>query len=139
VADAGRKASSERWRGKEIDGRHDAAHPTTERGPPSESTDPREVDVLGDLVLAVPPKVLGGLVSPEVAARAPKLETVRLLRTEPMISLDLYFKRKILGLDNTITVLQDSNYTLSLLDNSQVWSDQAGRIRLSTSSRRTPI
>jgi hypothetical protein len=41
-----------------------------------------------------------------------------------MISLDLYFKRKIPGLNNSITVLLDSNYTLSLLDNSQVWNDQ---------------
>ncbi|MEA2916230.1 MAG: hypothetical protein QOJ15_8311 [Bradyrhizobium sp.] len=99
-------------------------NPTTGRGAPIESTNPQEVDVPGDLLLAVPPKVLGRLVSPEVAARAPNLEKVRLLRTEPMISLDLYFKRKIPGLNNSITVLLDSNYTLSLLDNSQVWNDQ---------------
>ena len=40
-----------------------------------------------------------------------------------MISLDLYFKRKILGLNKNITLLLDSKYTLSLLDNSQVWND----------------
>jgi len=51
----------------------------------------------GDLLLAVPPRALGRLVSPEVAARAPMLEKVRLLRVGAMISLDLYFKRNIPG------------------------------------------
>jgi hypothetical protein len=62
-------------------------------------------------------------VSPDVAACAPKLETVRLLRSEPMISLDVYFKRKIPGLTKSVTLLLESKYTLSLLDNSQVWND----------------
>jgi hypothetical protein len=94
---------------------------TTERGTVPEATETREVAVPDDVVLAIPPRALGRLVSPDVAACAPKLETVRLLRSEPMISLDVYFKRKIPGLDGSITLLLDSNYTLSLLDNSQVW------------------
>jgi uncharacterized protein with NAD-binding domain and iron-sulfur cluster len=98
------------------------ANPTTERGAAIEATDLRKVEVRGDLLLAVPPRALGRLVSPEVAARAPDLEKVRLLRSEPMISLDLYFKRKIPGLNKNITVLLDSKYTLSLLDNSLVWT-----------------
>ncbi len=101
-------------------------NPTTGRGAPVKATDLREVGVGGDLLLAVPPRALGRLVSPEVAAAAPKLENVRLLRSEPMISLDLYFNRKIAGLNGNITVLLESNYTLSLLDFSQVWSDLAG-------------
>src|SRR5882757_6767783 len=40
-----------------------------------------------------------------------------------MISLDLYFREKIPGLNKNITVLLDSKYTLSLLDCSQVWTD----------------
>jgi hypothetical protein len=40
-----------------------------------------------------------------------------------MISLDVYFKRKIPGLTNSVTLLLESKYTLSLLDNSQVWND----------------
>ena len=99
------------------------ANPTTEGGAAIEATDLRKVEVRGDLLLAVPPRALGRLVSPEVAARAPDLEKVRLLRSEPMISLDLYFKRKIPGLNNNITVLLDSKYTLSLLDNSLVWTN----------------
>jgi len=85
------------------------------------------VDVPGDLVLAVPPGALGRLVSPDVAACAPKLETVRLLRSEPMISFDVYFKRKIPGLTNNITLLLDSKWMLSLLDNSQVLNDPPER------------
>jgi hypothetical protein len=97
--------------------------PTTDRNDLPKSSKTWKVDVPGDLVLAVPPGPLGRLVSPEVAACAPKLETVRLLRSEPMISLDVYFKRKIPGLTSSITLLLDSRYTLSLLDISQVWSD----------------
>jgi protoporphyrinogen oxidase len=109
-------------------------NPTTERGVVVKATNPRKVKVGGDLLLTVPPRALGRLVSPEVAALAPKLENVRLLRLEPMISLDLYFKKKIPGLNNSITVLLDSNYTLSLLDLSQVWSDQAANTVLNVIS-----
>ena len=99
-------------------------NPTTERGVWVKATHLRKVKVGSDLLLAVPPRALGRLVSPEVAALSPKLETVRLLRLEPMISLDVYFKRKIPGLTNSITVLMESKYTLSLLDLSLVWNDQ---------------
>ena len=98
-------------------------NPTTERGASPKPSKTWEVDVPGDLILAVPPRALGRLVSWEVAACAPNLESVRLLRTEPMISLDVYFTRKIPGLTKSITVLLDSKYTLSLLDTSQVWND----------------
>jgi hypothetical protein len=82
-----------------------------------------EVDVPGDLILAVPPHALDRLVSWEVAACSPSLEKVRLLRSEPMISLDVYFKRTIPGLTKSITLLLDSKYTLSMLDTSKVWKD----------------
>ncbi len=97
--------------------------PTTDRNDEPKPSKTWKTDVPGDLVLAVPPGPLDRLVSPEVAACAPKLETVRLLRSEPMISLDAYFKRKIPGLTSSITLLLGSNYTLSLLDISQVWKD----------------
>jgi hypothetical protein len=97
--------------------------PTTDRNDEPRPSKTWKIEVPGDLVLAVPPGPLGRLVSPDVAACAPKLEMVRLLRSEPMISLDAYFKRKIPGLTNSITLLLESNYTLSLLDISQVWSD----------------
>ncbi|WP_187399213.1 FAD-dependent oxidoreductase [Bradyrhizobium paxllaeri] len=97
--------------------------PTTHRNDRPRVSKKWKIDVPGDLVLAVPPGPLGCLVSPDVAACAPKLETVRELRSEPMISLDAYFKRKIPGLTRSITLLLGSKYNLSLLDISQVWSD----------------
>ncbi len=100
------------------------SNPTTERGVEVKATKLHKVKVAGDLLLTVPPGALGRLVSPEVAALSPKLETVRLLRSEPMISLDLYFKKEIPGLNGSITVLKDSNYTLSFLDYAHVWSDR---------------
>jgi hypothetical protein len=109
-------------------------NPTTERGVPVKPTKTSDVNVRGDLILAVPPRALGHLVSPKVAALAPKLENVRLLRSEPMISLDVYFKKKLPGLNASITLLLDSKYTLSLLDTSQVWSDQAGDTALNVIS-----
>jgi hypothetical protein len=96
---------------------------TTDRGVVPKSSQTWEVAVSGDLLLTVPPGALGRLVSPEVAGCAPNLQNVRLLRSEPMISLDVYFKRNIPGLTKSITLLLESNYTLSLLDISQVWSD----------------
>ena len=97
--------------------------PCTVRGTSRKSSKTWEVDVPGDLILAVPPRALAGLVTWEVAACSPNLEAVRLLRTEPMISLDVYFKRKIAGLTKSITLLLNSKCTLSLLDISQVWTD----------------
>ncbi|XIA67036.1 FAD-dependent oxidoreductase [Bradyrhizobium sp. TZ2] len=97
--------------------------PTTDRNDEPVASETWKIDVPGDLVLAVPPGPLGRLVSPEVAACSPKLETVRRLRSEPMISLDAYFKRRIPGLTSNITLLLGSKYTLSLLDISQVWND----------------
>jgi hypothetical protein len=61
--------------------------------------------------------------TPDVAMWAPQLAEVRYLRTEPMISLDLFFKKKLSGLPNGITVLLDSPYEMSFFDNSQTWTD----------------
>jgi len=48
-------------------------------------------------------------------ARIPKLHQ------EPMAGFDIYFKRKIRGLPKEHVVLQDSQYGLTLVDNSQLW------------------
>jgi len=76
----------------------------------------------GDFViLALPLSQLSALVTPEVALWAPSLPDVRYLRTEPMIALDLYFRRKLTGIPNSITVLLNSNHAMSFLDTSQNW------------------
>jgi protoporphyrinogen oxidase len=81
------------------------------------------VDDDDDVILAVPLGQLGNLVTPDVAMWAPHLADVRYLRTEPMISLDLFFKKKLSGLPDGITVLLDSPYEMSFFDNSQAWTD----------------
>ena len=76
-----------------------------------------------DLILAVPLDLLDKLATPDIAIWAPQLADVRYLRTEPMISMDLFFRKKLCGLPNGITLLLDSPYEMSFFDNSQTWKD----------------
>jgi len=101
-------------------------NPTTERGAAIESTDPREVDVLGDLVLAVPPKVLGGLVQPEVARARPSLKRSPAANRADDIARSV-FQAKDPGAGQHDHGASGFELHVSLLDNSQVWSDQAGK------------
>jgi hypothetical protein len=86
-------------------------------------TDTLHVNHHDDVILAVPLKQLGYLVTPDVAMWAPQLADVRYLRTEPMISMDLYFKKKLNGLPNGVTLLLDSRFEMSFFDNSQTWKN----------------
>ncbi|OYV32552.1 MAG: hypothetical protein B7Z80_26545 [Rhodospirillales bacterium 20-64-7] len=79
------------------------------------------VEMRGDVILAVPPRQLGTLVSPQIARAAPQLAKVRNLRMEPMISLDLFFRKKLDNIPQGITSLQGTVLELSLLDTSQSW------------------
>lgn len=81
-----------------------------------------DIEVGGDLILAVPPNQLGPLVSYEIAQHAPRLANVRRLQSKPMISLDLYFNRKLGHIPRGVTVLLHSRHRLSFLDQSQIWS-----------------
>lgn len=78
-------------------------------------------DVAGDVILAVPPQGVARLVDEAVYRHAPKLGNVRKLHSKPMISMDLYFRRKLPGLPAAIVNLQDSEFDLSFLDTSQAW------------------
>ncbi|MBV8458312.1 MAG: FAD-dependent oxidoreductase, partial [Acetobacteraceae bacterium] len=84
----------------------------------------------GDLILAIPPRQLAGLISFEVAEYAPNLADVRRLRCEPMISLTVPFKLKLGDIPIGITVLLDSRYELSFLDQSQIWRNSDGNTLL---------
>lgn len=86
--------------------------------------------VRGDLILAVPSTQLAKLMSLEVVERAVSLWDVRRLRSEPMISLDIPFKRRLPNIPIGITLLLDSYYQLSFLDNSQIWADSDGKTAL---------
>lgn len=97
------------------------------RGQPRvRTTNHRDVPVRGDLVLAVPPKELASLVSFDMAQEAPNLADVRRLHSEPMISLDLYFNIRLPDVPRGITVLLDSRFELSFLDQSQIWGNWQG-------------
>ncbi len=78
-------------------------------------------DVAGDVILAVPPQAVARLVDEAVYRHAPELGNVRKLHSQPMISMDLYFRRKLPGLPVAIVNLQDSEFGLSFLDTSQAW------------------
>lgn len=102
----------------------------TSRSATVEPTSSYWLPVQGDLILAIPPTQLAQLMSFEVVERAVSLWDVRRLRCEPMISLDIPFKRKLPDIPIGITVLLDSYYQLSFLDNSQIWSGAEGRTAL---------
>jgi predicted NAD/FAD-dependent oxidoreductase len=88
------------------------------------------IPVTGDLILAIPPRQLADLVTFEIAEKAPSLSDVRRLRSEPMISVDLEFKRKLPNMPAGITVLLDSRFNLTLLDKSQIWRNSPGNTSL---------
>jgi hypothetical protein len=88
------------------------------------------IPVPGDLILAIPPRQLADLITFEIAERAPNLGDVRRLRCEPMISLDIQFKRQLPNMPIGITVLLDSRFNLTLLDKSQVWRNSHGNTSL---------
>jgi hypothetical protein len=81
--------------------------------------------ISGDVILAIPPGALSRLVDLDVLRAAPELGNVRKLRSEPIATLNLYFKRKLRDIPREITILLDSKYRLSFLDNSQRWQQAA--------------
>ena len=85
-----------------------------------------DIPVPGDLILAVPPKELARLVTFDLARHSPRLADVRRLRSEPMISLDLHFNRRLGDVPRGVTVLLDSRHELTFLDQSQIWRDWTG-------------
>jgi zeta-carotene desaturase len=89
------------------------------RPAPDPAPVPEPVD--GAVILAVPPAALGRLVSEQVFHHAPQLARVRKLRSQPMASIDVYFKRRIASIPSGITILLDSEQELTFLDNSQAW------------------
>jgi Flavin containing amine oxidoreductase len=77
--------------------------------------------ISGDVILAVPVNALSQLIDVKMFEAAPKLADVRNLPTQPMASLDVYFNRKLKHVPAGITLLLDSPYNLTFVDNSQLW------------------
>jgi predicted NAD/FAD-dependent oxidoreductase len=84
------------------------------------------VPVRGDLILAIPLHQLADLITFQVAEHVPALANVRRLRTEPMISFAVPFKRRLPDIPFGVTGLIDSRFELSLLDLSQIWHNTDG-------------
>ncbi len=107
---------------------HCRSSPTVRRNPDEQDhTDPIEhLPVDGSVILALPLTALCSLITPAIAQWAPHLPNVHYLRTEPMISAELYFKRKLHGLPSGVAVFLDSRYEMSFLDISQAWKDSPG-------------
>ncbi|MDJ0851744.1 MAG: FAD-dependent oxidoreductase [Myxococcota bacterium] len=79
-------------------------------------------------VLAVTPKVLGELIvngekGRRIVDRVPSLASVRRLRAEPIPVLDLYLKTKLPGIPKENVGLSWSDYNLTFLDLSQLWTN----------------
>jgi hypothetical protein len=77
----------------------------------------------GDVIVAIPPNALARLIDFKILDVAPALGNVIKLRSEPMAALNIYFKRRLPDIPKEITILLDSKYELSFLDNSQRWEE----------------
>lgn len=84
----------------------------------------QELALEGYVIMAVPPKVLGRLVDGDVFEAAPELANARKLRSLPMATLDLRFKKKLPNMPYGHVVLKDAKYHLTFIDNSQIWPDE---------------
>jgi zeta-carotene desaturase len=92
------------------------------------------VDLDGSLILAVPHEALSDLLSPAVLNRSPHLGEVEKLVSVPMASVHLHLKDKFSRRLRTMrkklppepVVLLNSNYKLSFVANSSLWSESKG-------------
>jgi hypothetical protein len=83
----------------------------------------KEIPVTESLILAVPFEALSTLISGRLLLAAIGLGNVRKLRGQPMASIDIYFNRKLENIPQGITLLADSPFDLTFVDNSQLWKD----------------
>jgi hypothetical protein len=95
------------------------------------------------LILAIPPQVLSNLVDASDCIRTNRpqsLEDVRKLRSQPMVSIDLYFNNKLDAIPKEHVVLLDSRYDINFVDNSQLWPDaEKGKTFLNVAASDYPI
>lgn len=74
------------------------------------------------VILAVQPHPLSEIITNSFPGRpALALETVRKLRSEPIASLDLYFKRTLPNIPKEHVILLGSAYDVTFIDNAQAW------------------
>ena len=95
--------------------------PTVHAQPSIKVLERTRMPIDGDLIVAVPPGAFAQLVDDDVFRAAPELGDLNRLRSEPMASVDLYFKTKLPDIPKEHVVLLDSRYDLTFIDNSQLW------------------
>ena len=98
--------------------------PSVDSGQPAKVLKRERWKIEGDVIVAVPPGALAGFVDEKVFQAAPELGNVRKLRSEPMASADVYFKKRLPNIPKEHVVLLGSKYDLTFIDNSQVWPDE---------------
>ncbi len=85
----------------------------------------QEADFSPDyVILAVPPRALAEIAS-TFRERVPSLSAVRKLQSAITAVLDLHFLRKLDDVPVEHSILRDSRYGLTFVDNSRVWRDAA--------------
>lgn len=74
------------------------------------------------VILAVQPSTVAEVVKASFDGRpALKLENVRKLRSEPIASIDLYFKTTLPNIPKEHVILLESAYDTTFVDNAQIW------------------
>lgn len=108
-------------------------HSIWHKGSDMGRSQPEEEAVVDYLVLAIPPKSLVDLLSTRensVIQEDPRLEEITNLRSDVVVSLDLYFTKKLQPTEIKIptehVVLLGSRHDLTFIDNSQLWPDEDG-------------
>src|SRR5262249_46432342 len=99
--------------------------------------------VLADyVILALPPKALAEVVDASEAIRNQKpqpLEDVRKLRSQSIVSIDLYFNKRLPDIPKEHVVLLDSRYELNFIDTSQLSPHQGENTFLNITASDYPI
>ena len=89
---------------------------------------PRKVKDFDYLVLAVPPDALGRLADTgrhDLTDKLPRLAHAgKRLPSEPIAVMDIYFKKKLLGVPPENVAATDSDCYFSFIDISQLWQDK---------------
>jgi uncharacterized protein with NAD-binding domain and iron-sulfur cluster len=113
--------------------------PTVHPDRPIKVVEREIVPVVGDLIVAIPPGAVGKLLDQDLVSAAPELGNVNKLRSEPMASVDLYFKSRLSHIPKEHVVLMNSRYELTFIDNGQLWPGEATTVLNVVASEFDPL
>ena len=83
----------------------------------------RTLAIEGDLIMAVTPGAMTRMIDAPIFERAPHLGDLRKVKSVPMASVELHFKKGIWlkNIPPNVCVLMDAKYQMTFLDYSQTW------------------